>query len=162
MKNTYAYSVTHKNGWGTGFGPKPTNCQGCGIVLVYISGDCCSPYGCKERETLATHPDAPELKQGETLTRSPAFCYDCCASDERQAMVETGNACLYLTQKQTGWYITDFTGVLTFPVSHHSRGHHNLARVRFDAWFTGPDGKPWHGTQYGENTQIIRCKRIKG
>lgn len=34
--------------------------------------------------------------------------------------------------------------------------------VRYDTWFTGPDGKQWHAVQYGDNTQIAHCRRTKG
>ncbi|WP_273457023.1 hypothetical protein [Nevskia ramosa] len=40
-------------------------------------------------------------------------------------------------------------------------GDHNLSGRRFDAWFKGPDGFVWHGVQYGENTQILHCKRTR-
>ena len=35
-------------------------------------------------------------------------------------------------------------------------------RVRYDVIFTGPDGRPWRGTTYGDNTQICHVRRLKG
>jgi hypothetical protein len=94
-------------------------------------------------------------------------CYDCCAARERASMIEHGDAVLYLTGGLPAVYqfcdgeITDWPGKLRFKCRVKA-GRHNMARVRYDAWFTGPDGKPWHGVQYGNNTQIIHCKRVKG
>lgn len=177
MKNTYAYRVKHRNGWGTGFGPRPTHCHKCNADLpVKDSGG--TGYGCGKSEPLASHPDAPALKPGESLERSPAVCYQCCADDERARMIETGRAMLYLapranaphgstwrtrdarTNEARYWYLTDWPGGLEFAVKYMSKGAHNMARTRYDVTFTGPDGKPWRGTQYGENTQICHCRRL--
>lgn len=45
-------------------------------------------------------------------------CYDCCADFERQTMVETGKAFLYLIHRPDGQLseITDWPGHLRFPV----------------------------------------------
>jgi hypothetical protein len=40
-------------------------------------------------------------------------------------------------------------------------GRHNIAGVRYDVWFRGPDGHVWWGVQYGDMTQICHCKRTK-
>jgi hypothetical protein len=102
------------------------------------------------------------------------ICYECCAALDRQDMLETGRATLYLcrTQAVVGsgsippgfirggtWKATNWPGSLSFPISHLTEGRHNIAGKRFDAWFTGPDGNVWHGVQYGENTQILHCRR---
>lgn len=84
-------------------------------------------------------------------------CYACCAETDRKAMIETGRATLYLTGKE----LTNWPGSLRFPAGYVRKGRHNIARVRYDAWFTGPDGKPWHAVQYGDSTQIAHCKRVK-
>jgi hypothetical protein len=64
------------------------------------------------------------------------LCYACCADVERESM-------------------------LRFSVPHVRRSVHNLATWRYDFQFTGPDGKVWSGVNYGDNTQIARCKRLK-
>lgn len=85
-------------------------------------------------------------------------------------MIETGRATLYLTvtsgvissyRSATHGKITNWPGSLSFPCIVR-KGRHNIARVRYDANFAGPDGNRWHGVQYGDNTQIIHCKRLKG
>ena len=106
-------------------------------------------------------------------------CYACCAENDRKEMIETGRATLYLTggigvykdkfgankrevsaEKYPG-KITNWPGSLEFPLFHIALGRHNIARYRYDVWFTGPDGKQWHGVTYGDNTQLCHCKRVK-
>ena len=84
-------------------------------------------------------------------------CYACCAEKDKERMIQTGRAVLYLSNRK----ITNWPGSLSFDVSHISKGRHNIARTRYDAWFTGPDGKNWHAVQYGDMTQIAHCRRVK-
>lgn len=156
---TYAYRVWHKNGWGTGLGPRPTHCHKCACKLL-VKGSGGTGYGCGKSEQVKAPPGAPPLKLGESYGRSPAFCYQCCADDEKARMIETGRAVLYLTKDGNAWRVSDWSGKLSFPVRTISKGAHNMARTRYDVAFTGPDGKPWRGTQYGENTQICHCRRL--
>lgn len=110
-------------------------------------------------------------------------CYACCAERDKADMTRTGRATLYLSSEpyrglgcvdwanladvqgpaddRRAWKITNWPGSLTFRPHYVKRGRHNIARTRYDAWFTGPDGKPWHGVQYGDMTQVIHCRRIK-
>lgn len=88
-------------------------------------------------------------------------CYECCSAKERADMVERGKACLYLVKGDSGYEITDWPGTLRFRARHVRKGRHNIARVRYDAWFFGPDGFVWHGASYGDMTQLIHCKRTK-
>ena len=110
-------------------------------------------------------------------------CYSCCADLDRESMIETGKATLYLacepaskafdngrpftpatinkghgrSRKGT---VSNWPGTLAFSASvDYSR--HNIARWRYDAHFIGPDGFWWHGVTYGDNTQICHCKRTK-
>ena len=110
-------------------------------------------------------------------------CYACCGKQDREDMIRTGKATLYLTcepaskmrlngrpytpstlSQGTGrnraGKVSNWPGTLEFPCTT-TVGRHNIARTRYDAWFTGPDGKPWHGVTYGDNTQICHCKRLK-
>ena len=91
------------------------------------------------------------------------ICYECCAGRERQSMLDTGKATLYLVGPD-GYgmaYVTDWPGRLSFRALNYHKGHHNIARVRYDVDFIGPDGYWWHGVSYGDNTQIVHCKRTK-
>jgi hypothetical protein len=84
-------------------------------------------------------------------------CYECCAVRDKAAMIEDGKATLYLAKNE----VTNWPGSLRFAVSYTRKGRHNIAGSRHDVWFTGPDGKRWHGVQFGENTQLCHCRRIK-
>ena len=99
------------------------------------------------------------------------ICYPCCAVRDRASMIETGRAVLYLTTEpnltpagnshgETGT-VSNWPGSLKIKTGPVKVGHHNMAGKRYDVWFTGPDGKDWHGVQYGENTQICHCRRVK-
>lgn len=159
--NTYAYAVRHKNGWGTGFGPRPTHCHECAAALpARDEATCAAGYATGKAEPISSHVDAPELKAGETLERSPAICYACCGKHDKAYMLEHGKITLYLSRADDGWYVGNWPATLRFPVSHMKQGAHNIARSRYDAWFTGPDGKQWHAVNIGDN-QIARCKRLK-
>lgn len=103
------------------------------------------------------------------------FCYACCGLIDAFSMGWTGKGCLYLSwparsmnpapDSAYGWIstpgqVSNWPG--TFKANAATkRGRHNIARYRYDAWFTGPDGKRWHGVTYGQNTQICHCKRVK-
>lgn len=98
------------------------------------------------------------------------YCFACCAQRDRADMAATGRAVLYLTVatrvrgaglRVTGWHVTNWPGSLDLNVRCVQSGRHNIARKRRDVWFDGPDGYVWHGTQYGENTDLVHCKRTK-
>ena len=104
-------------------------------------------YGCYQN---------PETGEWET------HCYDCCAKNERQWMIDKGRTALYLVQNDDKpWEVTDWPGRLRFVVMRHWKGRHNIAQVRYDVWFRGPDGHIWWGVQYGDFTQVVHCKRTK-
>ncbi len=99
-------------------------------------------------------------------------CYECCADHDRDSMIVSGKATLYLTEH--GPYqmvypldnpkaatVTNWPGTLKFVCGRVHVGRHNIAGKRYDVWFTGPEGATWHGVQYGDNTQIAHCKRVK-
>lgn len=88
-------------------------------------------------------------------------CYACCADNDRERMRQTGRTTLYLTREDNGqWALTNWPGSLRFPCATPSRAPHNIARYRYDAWFTF-EGMTWHAVQYGDNTQIAHCRRTK-
>lgn len=97
-------------------------------------------------------------------------CYACCGELDRAEMIETGRATLYLAKvdfsplsmgcDRSGHRVSNWPGTLAF-FCHVRKSRHNMAGNRYDVWFRGPDGKQWHGVQYGDNTQICRCRRTK-
>ena len=88
------------------------------------------------------------------------ICYECCAKRDRAEMLATGRATLYLTgDHDTAPEATNWPGTLRFQCGAVRRSRHNVARWRYDTWFIGPDGHRWHGVQYGDNTQILHCRK---
>lgn len=101
------------------------------------------------------------------------YCFDCCGKWDQENMLKTGYAILYLSYDQkpgkylhTGFMcpqngkLSNWPGTLVIPISTIKIGRHNKAGRRFDVWFTYM-GAEWHGVQYGDNTQICHCKRLK-
>ena len=93
-------------------------------------------------------------------------CYACCADHERENMIATGRASLYLSTSayentHRTYRVTDWAGELEFPVTRYKHGRHNIAGTRIDVYFVGPDRHWWHGVSYGGNTQIVHCKRTE-
>ena len=89
-------------------------------------------------------------------------CYACCGKLDAEGMAETGRATLYLVGRWPEVRVTNWPDSLSFPVTGRRKGCHNIAGTRYDVWFRGPDGARWWGVNYGEWSQILRCKRIKG
>lgn len=134
------------------------HCDYCGRNLAYKS-DFTTGYG----------QDSDGLKS----------CYACCAAQDVEFMREHGHITLYLSWDNEGVYrganghgypyknarVTNWPSSLVFNNGGRgltvSRGHHNIAGVRYDTWFVGPDGFLWWGVSYGHYTQLVHCKRTK-
>lgn len=111
------------------------------------------------------HMSTPDgFATGYACDGDKRICYDCCAKIERQAMIDTGKATLYLVGGQDehcGYEVTNWPGNMRFNVRSSRRGRHNMTGKRIDVWFVGPDRHWWWGVQYGDMTQIVHCKRTK-
>lgn len=114
------------------------------------------------------HPESAhsEFTRGYgTDSQGKRHCYACCAEQDKAHMRQHGKIALYLTTKPDlgGSYgdarISNWPGSLEFKGRYH-KGRHNIAGSRYDAWFKF-EGSNWHGVQYGENTQIIHCRKLK-
>lgn len=94
------------------------------------------------------------------------ICYACCAENDRKQMRETGRATLYLTSEpnegnlSADHFVSNWPGSLKFRAHYYKVGRHNMTGRRYDVWFTF-ENQPWHGVQYGDNTQVVHCNRIK-
>ena len=101
---------------------------------------------------------------------SETFCYSCCAENDREYMKEHGKITLYLTINREivcnvgrKWFdgkVGNWPDSLSFPC-RVKQGNHNIAGTRYDVWFNGPNGRVWHGVQYGDMTQLCYCKQTK-
>jgi hypothetical protein len=134
---------------------------------------------CNECGTLLN----PE-RFGRAFLNDKEICKDCSAKEFLETLKKDGQGGLYahlvwhcgvhsvdLAQpahgpqcyiyfKKTESYLTDWMGVLKFPVSFVSSGRHNIARRQYHIWFK-LDGEEWHGRLVGENTQYTRVHRLK-
>jgi len=106
------------------------------------------------------------------------ICYTCCGEIDRKA-IETGtHATLYLVKRggekrenktndptlsrsPNAWVVCNWPGTMEFKVQTYKHGSHNIAKTRTDCWFQDHTGKAWWGVSYGENTQIIHCRKLK-
>ena len=89
-------------------------------------------------------------------------CYSCCGNRDSVDMSATGRAVLYLTEKgPEGTVVSNWPGTLKFRVRYKRVGSHNLAGRRVDVWFTDSDGREWHGINYGHNSQLCHCRRLR-
>jgi hypothetical protein len=98
---------------------------------------------------------------------SRKICYACCTENDKAQMRKDGKTTLYLTKRETETdypsathFASNWPGSLKLPIYGVRVGYHNIARRRYDVWFTF-EGQNWHGTQYGDNTQILHCKKVK-
>lgn len=114
------------------------------------------------------HPESEhsEITRGYgTDAQGNRHCYTCCAEQDKAQMRNQGRITLYLTTKPDlgGSYgdaeISNWPGSLKLRGRYH-KGRHNIARTRYDVWFTF-EGNNWHGVQYGDNTQLVHCKKVK-
>lgn len=114
----------------------------------------------------------PQISDGCTtgyavLPSGERVCYDCAAQIELADLLIHGNGYLYLSNNCAGkgtwhgWQVSNWTGKICAHVVAVTRGRHNIARSRYDAWFVLPgDDCLWHGVNIGDS-QILRCRRTK-
>jgi hypothetical protein len=84
-------------------------------------------------------------------------CYQCCAEIDREVMRAEGRITLYDSSPTE---LTNWPGTLCIPIKVRFVGRHNWARHRYDVYFDF-EGRRWHGVRYGDNTQIVHCRRLK-
>lgn len=91
---------------------------------------------------------------------SKKYCWTCCADHDRKVMEKHGKITLYLMDIDgLQGKVTNWTGYLSWPCKIRL-GKHNIARVRRDVWFK-VNSDVWHGVQYGDDTQICHCRKLK-
>lgn len=97
-----------------------------------------------------------ETVDGAEVERS--VCFPCCGKRDEKWMRENDRMTLYYTGDGR---IINWPGSLEFKERDMKVSRHNIARVRYSVWFNGPDGSPWYGVQYGDNTQLLHCRKLK-
>lgn len=89
------------------------------------------------------------------------ICYTCCGIIDKDYMEKHGHIVLYLVETDGKHFVTNWPNTLRFPVPYVRKGSHNIAGTRRDFQFKDHTGKLWYGTQYGEWSDIARCRRYK-
>lgn len=90
--------------------------------------------------------------------KNEPVCYDCCAVEDKNRMLKGEPITLYLSTNEKGEpVLTNWPGTLRIPVMAVKKGKHNIAGSQYNVRFTF-HGKRWYGRQYGEMTQLCRCK----
>ena len=122
-------------------------CVDCGQEKIHVN-----PNGCGGTGYATYRMDGIEKK----------VCYACCAKRESGVHARyRARGSLLDGEGPEGPVVTDWPGVLKFRVRHKRVGSHNLAGRRVDVWFTDSDGREWHGVNYGHNSQLCHCRRLR-
>ena len=100
--------------------------------------------------------------------RGRLICYACAWKHDAASMVKTGRAVLYFTPQRNRIHtaddcahVTNWPGTLSFRAFNVRKGRHNIARTQTRFNFVGPDKKTWSGVQFGEWSQLAKCRRNK-
>jgi len=101
------------------------------------------------------------------------ICYACCGDNDRQSMIETGKATLYLVKtnrpdrmapgldKPSVWEVINWPGSWRRRTyGPPKRFNHPFTRDAWIAYFAGPDGHVWSARNIGDS-QIAHCRRLK-
>ena len=105
-------------------------------------------------------PSQGSISTGYGLSKHRVkICFACCGEIDKRNLRQGTRATLYLVQKEGQYFITNWPDSFSIPCQV-SKGHHNIARVRYDASFQF-EGRKWHSVTYGDNTQIAHCKVYK-
>lgn len=93
------------------------------------------------------------------------ICYDCCTKlelDHLNSLKVGEKTTLYLSKSKEDdkYYVSNWTSGFSIPVKKHSIGEHNMAGIRRDVWFEY-NNHYFHGTQYGNFSELCHIKRIK-
>ena len=109
-----------------------------------------------------TDLDRSKIDVHEIDKQGRKVCYPCCGKRDSADMSATGRAVLYLTEGgPEEAVVSNWPGTLKFRVRYKRVGSHNLAGRRVDVWFTDSDGREWHGINYGHNSQLCHCRRLR-
>ncbi len=77
-------------------------------------------------------------------------------------MSATGRAVLYLTEEgPEGAVVSNWPGLRSFGSVTSAWVLTTLPVGAVDVWFTDSDGREWHGINYGHNSQLCHCRRLR-
>lgn len=106
-----------------------------------------------------------ELTTGYAIDKDQnKVCFSCCGIQDAKELKELPygkTIAFYLTKDKTGnWRVCNWPASFIVPVRVPVKGLHNIARYRYDIWFSY-EGNKYHGTQYGDNSEIVRIRKVK-
>ena len=114
-------------------------------------------------------PDGVGTGYGVKYKTKRKICYACCGINDYKRLenMKIGDKAVYylnvyLSEKKGEQAcVSNWCGTMKFPIHYVRKGFHNLAYVRRDVWFSYK-GNKFHGTQYGNLSELCYIKRIKG
>jgi hypothetical protein len=116
-------------------------------------------HDCKEEITKSGNGDTG---YGTVFKTGKKICYACCALRDIEQMKESDRISLYLCDDTRPWRVTNWPGTLSIFATGYVTPHgHSWGLTRRDVWFVDTNGAHWHGVQYGDNTQLVHCKKLK-
>lgn len=98
------------------------------------------------------------------LNTNEKICYDCCGKQDLQEMKDAKpGECfrLYLDAEKHPYVVSNWAGTLIFNCYCSNNGTNNIAKTRIDVWFDNDEIGHWWGVQYGDQTQICHCTKLK-
>ena len=89
-------------------------------------------------------------------------CYACCGERDKQYMRDHNKMTLYFSMPSDKRLakVSNWPESLVWENVSYTVGGHNWGLNRYDCWFWF-EGFEWHGVCYGDNTQILHCKKTK-
>lgn len=85
-------------------------------------------------------------------------CIDCLTASQKDALERDGQGRMLLS----GNRVVNEAGTLAYEITRSVEAGHNIAAIRRDLWFIGPDDMLWQGTRYGDGDGKINVKRCTG
>lgn len=121
-----------------------------------------------QQKIMATSRSIPGYGYSNLYPHYGKICYRCCGELDKDEMVRTGQATLYLSCSSEAhglvWRVGNWPGSLVFPVELTLSKPYRVFGQRLrrhTVRFIGPDQQPWTGWAYNHNHQLINVRRIK-
>lgn len=117
-------------------------------------------FTCSKCKEYKIHKSDFTTGYGQRSGTNEIVCYECIGEEDAEAL---GNARLgeKFTHYLSGTTISNWPGSFKIEIRGPIKvGRHNMAGRRYDVWFTFR-GKNFHGTKFGDNTEICHIKCIK-
>lgn len=110
-------------------------------------------------------PEQTTLDCGHCATQcathlGKTYCPTCDAQWIDGYMQTAYRTTLYLIERDSCLYLTNWFSTLEIKIDHWKYGRHNMVDRVTHVWFKHAD-MVWYGVNYGGNTQLCHCKKTK-